>query len=283
MAKHHVALGIDIGGSGIKGAVVNLEKGEFTTKRKKILTPKPATPEAVIEVVAQLVDHFLDDIDEHTAVGVTVPAVVQHGVVLSAANIDPTWIEFEGEKALEKRLGRDVYLVNDADAAGYAELHYGAGMDENGLVILTTLGTGIGSAILYRNVLVPNSELGHLEIDGKDAEDEAASSVKDTLGLTYDEYIPRLQRYYSVVEALFSPDLFVVGGGISKECGAVPAQAEAPHPHHPRHPAEQGGHHRRRPAGARGTRPPQRLTGDVENSSIVQRPGLDIGRKVCPE
>ena len=153
MAKHHVALGIDIGGSGIKGAVVNLEKGEFTTKRKKILTPKPATPEAVIEVVAQLVDHFIDDIDDDTAVGVTVPAVVQHGVVLSAANIDPTWIAFEGEKALEKRLGRDVYLVNDADAAGYAELHYGAGMDEDGLVILTTLGTGIGSAILYRNVL----------------------------------------------------------------------------------------------------------------------------------
>ena len=144
MAKHHVALGIDIGGSGIKGAVVNLEKGEFRTKRKKILTPKPATPEAVIEVVAQLVDHFIDDIDDNTAVGVTVPAVVQHGVVLSAANIDPTWIAFEGEKALEKRLGRDVYLVNDADAAGYAELHYGAGKDEDGLVILTTLGTGIG-------------------------------------------------------------------------------------------------------------------------------------------
>ena len=130
--------------------------------------------QALADVVAQLVEHFKDHIDEKTAVGVTVPAVVQHGLVLSAANIDPTWIEFEGEKALEKRLGRDVYLVNDADAAGYAELHYGAAMDENGLVILTTLGTGIGSAILYRNVLVPNSELGHLEIDGKDAESEAA-------------------------------------------------------------------------------------------------------------
>ncbi|MEP6650207.1 MAG: polyphosphate--glucose phosphotransferase [Lapillicoccus sp.] len=217
MAKNHVALGIDIGGSGIKGAVVDLGKGEFTTKRKKILTPQPATPEAVIEVVAQLVEHFAGKLDDKTAVGVTVPAVVQHGVVLSAANIDPTWIEFEGEKALEKRLGRDVYLVNDADAAGYAELHYGAAMDENGLVILTTLGTGIGSAILYRNVLVPNSELGHLEIDGKDAEGEAASSVKETLDLTYEEYVPRLQRYYTVVEALFHPDLFVVGGGISKE------------------------------------------------------------------
>ena len=217
MAKHHHALGIDVGGSGIKGALVDLDKGDFSTKRKKILTPKPATPEAVIEVVAQLVEHFSDDLPAHAAVGVTVPAVVQHGLVRSAANIDPTWIDFEGEDALEKRLGRDVVLVNDADAAGYAELHYGAAKDEDGLVILTTLGTGIGSAILYRNMLVPNSELGHLEIDGHDAEKEAASSVKDNLGLTYAEYVPRLQRYYSVVEALFSPDLFVVGGGISKE------------------------------------------------------------------
>jgi polyphosphate glucokinase len=217
MGKHHHALGIDVGGSGIKGALVDLDKGDFSTKRKKILTPRPATPEAVIEVVAQLVDHFSDDLPKHAAVGVTVPAVVQHGLVRSAANIDATWIDFEGEEALRKRLGRDVVLVNDADAAGYAELHYGAAKDEYGLVILTTLGTGIGSAIMYRNLLVPNSELGHLEIDGHDAEKEAASSVKDALGLTYEEYVPRLQRYYSVVEALFSPDLFVVGGGISRE------------------------------------------------------------------
>jgi len=217
MAKHHHALGIDVGGSGIKGALVDLDTGDFSTKRKKILTPRPATPEAVIEVVAQLVEHFSDDLPAKAAVGVTVPAVVQHGLVRSAANIDPTWIDFEGEDALAKRLGRDVVLVNDADAAGYAELHYGAAKDEDGLVILTTLGTGIGSAIMYRNMLVPNSELGHLEIDGHDAEKEAASSVKDNLGLTYAEYVPRLQRYYAAVEALFSPDLFVVGGGISKE------------------------------------------------------------------
>lgn len=217
MAKNYHALGIDIGGSGIKGALVDLDKGEFSSKRKKILTPRPATPEAVIDVVAQLVEHFSDDLPKKAAVGVTVPAVVLHGLVRSAANIDPTWIDFEGEDALKERLGRDVVLVNDADAAGYAELHYGAAKDEDGLVILTTLGTGIGSAIMYRNMLVPNSELGHLEIDGHDAEKEAASSVKDNLELTYDEYVPRLQRYYSVVEALFSPDLFVVGGGISKE------------------------------------------------------------------
>ncbi|MDQ6715502.1 MAG: ROK family protein, partial [Actinomycetota bacterium] len=169
-----------------------------------------------IEVDEEIKNNIADE-NGDDAVGVTVPAVVTHGIVRSAANIDHAWIDFDGEAALEERLGRGVTLVNDADAAGYAELHYGAAKHEDGLVILTTLGTGIGSAILYRNLLVPNSELGHLEIDGNDAEDDAASSVKDLLGLTYEEYAVRLQRYYSVVEALFSPDLFLVGGGISKD------------------------------------------------------------------
>lgn len=216
MSKHAHPLGIDIGGSGIKAAPVDLETGTFTAKKRRVDTPQPSTPAAVIEVVAELVEHFADEIGD-AAVGVTVPAVVTHGIVRSAANIDHAWIDFDGEAALEERLGRGVTLVNDADAAGYAELHYGAAKHEDGLVILTTLGTGIGSAILYRNLLVPNSELGHLEIDGNDAEDDAASSVKDLLGLTYEEYAVRLQRYYSVVEALFSPDLFLVGGGISKD------------------------------------------------------------------
>lgn len=219
MAKHGQhghPLGIDIGGSGIKGAPVDLDKGVFAAKRLRIDTPQPSTPAAVIEVVAQLVEHFKDEVGD-APIGVTIPAVVTHGTVRSAANIDKAWIDFDGERAMEKALGRDVTLVNDADAAGYAELHYGAAKAEDGLVILTTLGTGIGSAILYRNMLVPNSELGHLEIDAKDAESEAASSVKDTLGLSYEDYAARLQRYYGVVEALFSPDLFVVGGGISKD------------------------------------------------------------------
>ncbi|MDQ2758827.1 MAG: ROK family protein [Actinomycetota bacterium] len=214
--KHGYPLGIDIGGSGIKAAPVDLDKGAFVTKRKRVDTPQPATPDAVIEVIAQLVDHFADTVGD-APIGVTVPAVVTHGTVRSAANIDKAWIDFEGEEAMSKALGREVTLVNDADAAGYGELHYGAATHENGLVILTTLGTGIGSAILYNNLLVPNSELGHLEIDGKDAEKEAASSVKDKLGLSYAEYVVRLQRYYEVVEALFSPDLFVIGGGISKD------------------------------------------------------------------
>ncbi len=216
MSKHAYPLGIDIGGSGIKAAPVDLETGTFTAKKRRVDTPQPSTPAAVIEVVARLVEHFADEIGD-AAIGVTVPAVVTHGIVRSAANIDHAWIDFDGEAALEERLGRGVTLVNDADAAGYAELHYGAAKHEDGLVILTTLGTGIGSAILYRNLLVPNSELGHLEVDGNDAEDDAASSVKDLLGLSYEEYAVRLQRYYSVVEALFSPDLFLVGGGISKD------------------------------------------------------------------
>ncbi|MEO3938993.1 ROK family protein [Dermatophilaceae bacterium Soc4.6] len=215
-SKRGFPLGIDVGGSGIKAAPVDLEKGSFAAKRKRVDTPQPATPEAVIEVIAQLVEHFADQVGD-APIGVTVPAVVTHGTVRSAANIDQAWIDFEGEKAMSKALGREVTLVNDADAAGYGELHYGAAKNENGLVILTTLGTGIGSAILYNNLLVPNSELGHLEIDGKDAEKEAASSVKDRLGMSYEDYALRLQRYYEVVEALFSPDLFVVGGGISKD------------------------------------------------------------------
>jgi len=213
---HSYPLGIDVGGSGIKAAPVDLDKGVFASKRKRVDTPQPATPDSVIEVIATLVEHFADQVGD-APIGVTVPAVVTHGTVRSAANIDKAWIDFEGEKAMAKALGREVTLINDADAAGYGELHYGAAVNENGLVILTTLGTGIGSAILYNNLLVPNSELGHLEIDGKDAEKEAASSVKDHLGLSYKEYVVRLQRYYEVLEALFSPDLFVIGGGISKD------------------------------------------------------------------
>lgn len=209
-------LGIDIGGSGIKGAPVDLQRGVFVDKRLVLDTPQPSTPDAVIEILAQIVEHFKDDVGE-APIGVTVPAVVTHGIVRSASNIDHAWIDYDGEKAMEKRLGRDVTLVNDADAAGYAEMHYGAAENEHGLVIVTTLGTGIGSAIFYRNVLVPNSELGHLEIDGKDAESEAAASVKHVLGLSYEDYAKRLQRYFNVVEALFSPDLIVVGGGISKD------------------------------------------------------------------
>ena len=216
MAKKGYPLGIDIGGSGIKGAPVDLDKGEFAQSRLKIATPQPATPEAVAHVVDQIVDEF-EKATGGSPIGVTVPAVVIRGTVLSAANIDPSWINTDAEALIKEHTGRSVTVLNDADAAGIAELYYGAAKGEHGLVIVTTLGTGIGSALIHDGRLVPNSELGHLEIDGHDAEDRAASSVKDREGLSWDEWIERLQRYYETIEMLFSPDLIVVGGGVSRD------------------------------------------------------------------
>jgi polyphosphate glucokinase len=206
--------GIDFGGSGIKGAPVDLDQGDFVAERVKIKTPSPSTPEAVAEVFVDLLGRFPDS---RGSVGVTVPAVVHHGVVSSAANIDRGWIGTDADALFTKATGRDVHVVNDADAAGLAEVRYGAAKGRMGLVIVTTLGTGIGSAMLYDGVLVPNSELGHLEIDGYDAEKRAASSVKESEGLSYAEWAERLTVYYRTLEKLFSPDLIVVGGGVSKD------------------------------------------------------------------
>lgn len=208
-------LGIDIGGTGIKGAPVDLATGEFVTDRLKIKTPKPATPEAVAEVVGEIANYFADSLGDDP-IGIAIPAVCQRGVARSAANIDPSWVDTDVDALFTERLGRPVHVVNDADAAGVAEVRYGAAKDVQGLVILTTLGTGIGSAFLLDGKLMPNSELGHLEIDGHDAEQRAAQSAKERENLSYPEWAKRLQRYYSHVEGLFWPDLFVVGGGISK-------------------------------------------------------------------
>ena len=215
-AKQGLPLGIDVGGSGIKGAPVDLSQGAFASKRLRIDTPAVSTPQAVADVINQVVEHF-EDVRGDSPIGVTIPGVVTHGVVRSAANIDKSWLDFDAEPMLEAKLGHDIVLVNDADAAGVAEIHYGAAKGQKGLVVMTTLGTGIGSALIYDGKLIPNSELGHLEIDGFDAETRAASSVKDKEGLSYPEWAERLQRYYSHVEALLWPDLFVVGGGVSKD------------------------------------------------------------------
>jgi polyphosphate glucokinase len=206
--------GIDFGGSGIKGAPVDLTSGEFAAERVRIDTPRPSTPTAVAEVFAELLARFDDS---EGCVGVTVPGVVQHGVVRTAANIDKAWVGEDADKLFTDRTGRDVHVVNDADAAGLAEVRYGAAKGRSGLVIVTTLGTGIGSALVYDGVLVPNSELGHLEIDGHDAEKQAASSIKEKEDLSYEEWAKRLTTYYRKLEQLFSPELFVVGGGISKK------------------------------------------------------------------
>jgi polyphosphate glucokinase len=207
-------IGIDFGGSGIKAAPVDLTAGDFAADRVRIPTPKPSTPEAVAEVMVELVGRFPDATGP---VGVTIPGVVRSGVVHSAANIDKGWLGTDADALLTKRLGRDVHVFNDADAAGVAELRYGAAKGRSGLVILTTLGTGIGSALLYNGVLVPNSELGHLEIDGHVAETRAAASIKTIEDLSWEEWAGRLTTYYRTLEKLFSPDLFVVGGGVSKD------------------------------------------------------------------
>ena len=211
-----IGLGVDVGGSGIKGATVDLETGELTRDRLRIETPQPATPEAVAEVILQVASSFVDELGDGP-VGVTIPGVVTGGVVRTAANIDPSWIGTDIDAVLTQRLSRPVRVVNDADAAGVAEARFGAARDTAGLVLVTTLGTGIGSALLFNGQLVPNSELGHLEIDGHDAESRAASSAREAEGLTWEEWAVRLQRYYGVIEDLLWPSLIVVGGGVSKK------------------------------------------------------------------
>jgi polyphosphate glucokinase len=214
MSKH-IAVGVDIGGSGIKAAPVDLKKGEFLQERFRIPTPQPATPDAVARVVAQVIAAF--EPSQKTPIGVTFPGVVQNGIVKTAANVDDSWIGTDLRKIVRDYAGHDVHVLNDADAAGYAEFLYGVAHKRPGVVLLTTLGTGIGTALIVDGVLVPNTELGHLQIDGVDAEEFAAESARERLGLTDDQWIAHLQRYYSEMEKLLWPDLIVVGGGVSKE------------------------------------------------------------------
>jgi polyphosphate glucokinase len=209
------AYGIDFGGSGIKGAPVDLGTGEFAAERNRIETPQPATPGSVAEVMQRLVDRA--GLPADAPVGVTVPGVVRRGTVLSAANIDKSWIGTDADGLFTRTLNRSVHVVNDADAAGYAEARYGAARGHEGLVIVTTLGTGIGSALVFGGRLLPNTELGHLEIDGHDAEERAANSAREQEELSWEEWGERLTVYYSTLEKLFSPDLFVIGGGVSKK------------------------------------------------------------------
>jgi polyphosphate glucokinase len=209
------AFGIDIGGTGIKGALVDVGSGRLATPRKRVLTPHPSTPEAVAEVVAKLVT----DAEWSGPVGATFPAVIQHGIARSAANVDKSWIDTDVDACFTKATpsATDVYVLNDADAAGIAEARFGAAKGVPGVVILLTFGTGIGSALLVDGRLVPNTELGHLELDGHDAETRAAASVRDENKMSYKEWAKRVQRYMAHVERLFTPDLFVVGGGVSKD------------------------------------------------------------------
>jgi polyphosphate glucokinase len=210
-----LAVGIDIGGTGIKGALVDTELGELASERVKVPTPEGGDPDAVLTTVVDMVAGFGAPA-EGVPVGVCFPAIVRHGRTMSAANVSKRWIGLEAEALFERALRRDIHFVNDADAAGVAEARFGAAKGVDGLVIMTTLGTGIGSAFLYDGVLIPNTELGHLEVKGHDAEKKASFAAKERDELDWSAWAKRLQRYYAHVEFLFSPELFIVGGGVSK-------------------------------------------------------------------
>jgi polyphosphate glucokinase len=209
------AIGIDIGGTGIKGAVVDMATGELVSDRIKLPTPKGGKPKDIMETTRELLKTVSAGATD-LPVGVCFPAVVKNGHTMSAANVSEDWIGLAAEDLFEKALGRPIHFINDADAAGYAESEFGAAKGVPGVVLLTTLGTGIGSALLNDGVLVPNTELGHLEIDGHDYETKAAYSAKEREDLSWEKWARRLQKYYTTLEALFSPDLFIVGGGVSK-------------------------------------------------------------------
>lgn len=214
MAK--LAIGIDIGGTGIKGAVVDLKKGKLASERIRVETPAGGRPDDISRVVSELIA-TLDPSNEIESVGICFPAVVRNGVTKSAANVSSEWIDLDADALFTKVTGRSVHVINDADAAGVAEMKYGIGKKSKGLAIMTTLGTGIGTALFIDGRLVPNTELGHLEIDGVDYETKAAFSAKERENLDWAQWATRLQKYYSKLEALFSPDLIIVGGGVSKQ------------------------------------------------------------------
>ncbi|WP_306189533.1 MULTISPECIES: polyphosphate--glucose phosphotransferase [unclassified Streptomyces] len=207
--------GVDIGGSGIKGAPVDLGKGDLAQERFKVLTPHPATPDGVADGVKQVVDHF----GWTGPVGLTFPGVVTGGAtVRTAANVDKSWIDTDARALFGERLGGlPVTVVNDADAAGVAEMHFGAGQGRRGTVILLTFGTGIGSAVFVDGTLVANTELGHLELDGHEAEKRASSKAKDDHQLSWEQWGHRVEKYLAHLEMLFSPELFILGGGVSRK------------------------------------------------------------------
>lgn len=210
-----LSFGVDVGGTGIKGAIVDLRTGMLVGERHRIATPQPATPERVAHTVAEIVEHF----GWTGPVGLTVPGVVKNGVMTTAANVAPSWIGTDVEAMFGRALGgRRVTVLNDADAAGLAELSYGGGAHlRSGLVILLTLGTGIGSAMLYDGALIPNSELGHLEVGGVVAEKQASAKVRKDRGWSLQTWAEHLSTVLSHYERIFSPDLFIVGGGISRK------------------------------------------------------------------
>jgi polyphosphate glucokinase len=209
------AIGIDIGGTGIKGAVVDTKHGTLLSERLRFETPAGGTPKAIAKALRDLIAQLPGA--QGLPVGICFPAVVKSGRTMSAANVSKEWIGFDADIFFENELAREVHVLNDADAAGIAEVKYGAAKDVRGLVVMTTLGTGIGTALMFNGKLIPNAEMGHLEIDGVDYESKAAYSAKERGNLSWEQWAKRLQKYYSHLEALLTPDLIIVGGGVSKE------------------------------------------------------------------
>jgi polyphosphate glucokinase len=205
-------LGIDIGGSGIKGALVEVSQGNLSGERHRISTPQPSTPAAVATVVAEMAQHFA----WNGPIGCTFPAVIHHGVIHTAANMDQGWIKVNGQKLLEEKTNCPVLLINDADAAGLAEMEFGAGQGRTGVVIMLTIGTGIGSAIFVDGHLLPNTEFGHMEIRGMDAEHRASTRARKENKLSWKKWAEVFDEFLGRMEMLFSPDLFIIGGGVSK-------------------------------------------------------------------
>lgn len=210
--KPQHVLGIDIGGSGIKAAPVDIETGDFLEDRRRFATPESGDPESIIEIASKLRRHF----SWKGPIGCAYPGVVRDGRTLTAANLSPEWVGMKAETALSKTLDRPVTLINDADAAGLAEVRIGAAADVSGVVMMVTLGTGIGTAMFVDGKLVPNTELGHLRIEGVEAEDLASSRAKNDLDLGWRDWSEQITIYLRELERLFWPDLFVIGGGISK-------------------------------------------------------------------
>ncbi|MFP5332121.1 MAG: polyphosphate--glucose phosphotransferase [Acidimicrobiia bacterium] len=207
-------LGIDIGGSGIKGNLVDVASGALIAERFKIDTPQPSTPEAVAEVVAEMVAHF----GHQGVVGCTFPAIVRRGVTLSAANVDKSWIGTDADALFEERTGLEFHVFNDADAAAIAEMEFGAGRGRRGVVLVLTFGTGIGSGMFVDGVLVPNTELGHLHFDSHvPVEAWAAARIRKDEDLTWEEWGQRVDRFLHHLDRIFSPDLFILGGGVSRK------------------------------------------------------------------
>jgi polyphosphate glucokinase len=212
--SHRRGFGIDVGGSGVKGGIVDLETGHLIGDRYKLPTPQPATPEAVAKTIAAVVKEF----GWTEPLGVTYPGVVTNGVIRTAANVDSSWLGTKATEVIGTALnGQAVTVLNDADAAGLAEVKFGAGKGKGGVIVLLTFGTGIGSALIHNGVLLPNTEFGHLEVGGMEAEHRAASSVKEKHDWSYKRWAPEVTKVLVAIENAVWPDLFIAGGGISRK------------------------------------------------------------------